>query len=434
MRCTMYIAIVIALLVCCYCCILHVIFPQQGRTAMPIAGKLNDQSINQLDCLDLTVFYTMSSDHHSVVKKGKDCVAVAKNVLDDIVSGREKMAIKKLSALLKDGSFLAFAAKQLAERLEAVNQHYQNKDAGLLHQIGNLSRQESQLKSQKSAEEKELATQQTILSDNLKKLSSAKDSLQNAESKRKRAEKEEKGIKIGSTIGGAVLGLFTGGIGFIVCAVAGAGIGVVVVACRNKEKTARAVVNRCKSDQKKAHSAVNESKKRISSIESQIRSNAKEIEYKKKQRLQLHNKLDEIKAVIHLVKKSVEFWLLFKQISEQGVDRTELLRKIAARATEKGDYQALQSQSSKRISTTFIEVWEEIGTTVEQGELNHILEIDYSCSRCGVQCTALPYVDSSTLVCMECHSKYAQKKSIQLYLATYAGIRHSSRVIPKHHK
>ena len=39
------------------------------------------------------------SGHHSLVKKGKDCVAVAKNALDDIGSGREEMALKKLSAL-----------------------------------------------------------------------------------------------------------------------------------------------------------------------------------------------------------------------------------------------------------------------------------------------------------------------------------------------
>ena len=348
----------------------------------------------------------MSSDH-SLVKKGKDCVAVAKNALDDITSGKEEMALEKLSALQKDGSFLVDTAKQLAERLEAVDKHYQIKDAELLRQIGDLNRQESQLKSQKSAEESQLAAQQNVLSDNRNRLSSAEDSLRDAEHKRRKAEKEEKKIQIGSTVGGAVLGLFTGGIGFVVGAAAGAGIGAVVNACRDEEKDARATVSRCRSDLDNARSAINESQRRVSNIESQIKNKTKEIENKKQQRLQLHKKVDEIKARIVLVKKSVEFWLLFKQISEHGVDRTELLQKIATRATEKGDYRALQSSSSQRIANTFIEAWEEMETTAEHGRSNHVLEIEYRCSKCSLQCTALPYVDGSTLVCMQCHSKHA---------------------------
>ena len=39
----MYIAFVTVLFVCC---ILYVVFLQQGRTAIPIAGRLNNQSIN----------------------------------------------------------------------------------------------------------------------------------------------------------------------------------------------------------------------------------------------------------------------------------------------------------------------------------------------------------------------------------------------------
>ena len=79
------------------------------------------------------------SGHHSIVKKGKDCIAIAKNALNDISSGREEMAIKQLSALQKDGNFLAEAANELAERLEAVDNHYQGKDEELLRQIGNLN-------------------------------------------------------------------------------------------------------------------------------------------------------------------------------------------------------------------------------------------------------------------------------------------------------
>ena len=349
----------------------------------------------------------MSSDR-SVVKKGKDCVAVAKNALDDIGSGREEMALTKLSVLQKDGSFLADKAKQLAERLEAVDKHYQSKDAELLHQIENLSRDESKLKSDKTKAEAELADQQNLLTDNRNILSSAEDSLRDAEHERKKAEDKEKSTQVLSTVGGAVLGAFTGGAGLFVGALAGAGIGATINKLRDAEKNAMAEVQRCKSALNNANAKVKASKGEISNIQSQIKNLAQKIKDKEQQSHQLRKKGDKIKGMVVIVKQSVEFWLLFKQISEHGIDRTELLQKIATRATEKGDYRALQSQSSQRIANTFIEAWEEMETTVEHGGSNHILEIEYKCSRCHLQHTALPYVNGSTaLVCLECYSKYA---------------------------
>ena len=347
------------------------------------------------------------SGHYSIVKKGKDCIAITKNALNDISSGREEMAIKKLSALQKDGNFLAEAAKELAEWLEAVDQHYQGKDEELLRQIGNLHGQESQLQSQQNVEQSQLTAQQNVLYDNESRLSSAEGNLRDAERKRRKAEEEEKNIQIGSTVGGALLGLFTGGAGFLIGAAAGAGIGAMVNACRDEEKDAQAVVNRRRSDLESARSAVNESQRRISNIESQIRSLTQQIEHKKQERQQLHKKLDEIRAMVIFVKKSIEFWLLFKQTSEHGVNRPELLQKITTRAAEKKDYRILKSESSQDIAKTFIEAWVEIETIAEDGGSNHILEIEYRCSRCSLQYTALPYVDHSVLVCIECHSKYA---------------------------
>ena len=349
------------------------------------------------------------SDHHSLVKKGKDCVTVAKNTLDDIGSGREEMALRKLSALQRDGGFLAEAAEELAKRLEAVEKYYQDKDAEVLREIGDLNKRENELKRQKSVEESQLAAHQNVLQDNQNRLSSEENRLRDAERKLRNAQEEEKKIQIGSTVGGAVLGLFTGGIGLLVGAAAGAGIGAIINDCRREEKDARDAVNRRRNDLESARLAVSASQGRISNVESQIRSLSTQIECMKQQRLQSQKKIDEIRPVIVFVKKSVHFWLLFKQISEHGANRTALLQKIVTSAVEKGDYQALQSNPSQRIANTFIEAWEEMETTAEYGGPNHILEIEYRCSRCNVQYTALPYVDGSAFVCMECHPKYALK-------------------------
>ena len=330
---------------------------------------------SRLNCLSNTIAITMS-DQRDIVKKGKDCVEIAKNALDDISSGREAMALNKLSALQTDGILLADTAKQLAERLEAVEKHYQQEDAEILREIGDLSRRENELKSQKSGEESQLAAHQRVLQDNQNRLSSEENRLRDAERKLRNAKEEEKKIQIGSTVGGALLGLFTGGVGFVVGAAAGAGIGAIINDCRKEEKDARDAVNRRRNDVDNARSAINASQSRISNTESQIRNLTSQIESMKQQRLQSHKKVDEVRALIVLVKKSVQFWLLFKQISENGVDRTALLQNIVTKAAEKGDYRIIQSKSSQRIANTFIEAWEEMA--MQYGTSNDILEIEHA--------------------------------------------------------
>ena len=84
--------------------------------------------------------------------------------------------------------------------------------------------------------------------------------------------------------------------------------------------------------------------------------------------------------MIVFVKKAVEFWLLFKQISEHSVDCTALLQKIVTQAAERVDYPALQSESNQHIADTFIDAWEEMETRTEYGGPNHVMEIEYRCS------------------------------------------------------
>ena len=343
------------------------------------------------------------------MKKGKDCAAIVKGVLNDIESGRKEMALEKLSDLQKDGSFLADAAKQLVEWLEVEDKRYQEEDEKLLCKIGDLNGQESELKSQKSTEENQLAAQQTVLYDNQYKLSSAEDSLRDAERKRRKAEEEEKSIQIGSTVGGALLGLFTGGVGFVVGAAAGATFGATVNACRDAEKDARGVVNRRRSDRDNARSAVSGSQMRISNIESRIRSLTQQIEHKKQERQELQKNRAEIKGKIKLLKESIDYWLLFKLISEFGVNKMELLQNIVTKATERQYHRALKSRSSKLIVNGFIEAWEEIKTTLELGRPNLISENEYRCPRCRPQPVSVCNVDESTFVCMQCHSRFTLK-------------------------
>ena len=358
------------------------------------------------------------SSHHSLVKKGKDCVAIAKDALDDISNGREKMAIKKLSDLQRDSRFLGDAAEQLAGRLEAVDKYYQNEDAEISRKIGELARKESEVQRQRNEEESRLAAHQSVLRDNQDRLFSAEVRLRDAEHKLKKAQEEERKIELACKAGGAIFG---GAPGYVV----GAGIASMINSYRSEERDAHDACNRCFRDLNSASSAVNESQERITTVTSQIVILNKNIDCMKLQSRDLQNKISVTRCFIALAKDSVQFWLLFKQFSEHGVDRTALLQKIVTRAAKTRNDKALQSTSDKalqstsdkalqskstqRIANTFIDAWEEMETTAECGGQNHILKIKYRCSRCNVQCSALPHLDGSALVCMECHSKYALK-------------------------
>ena len=240
----------------------------------------------------------MSVHRYSIAKIGKDCVAVAKNALDDIGSGNEKIALNKLSDLQRDGSFLADAAKQLAERLEGVDKYYQHKDAEIKLKIGELNRRESEMKRQKGGEESQLAAHRSVLQDNQNRLSSEEDRLRDAERK---LEEEEEKMQIGS-VGNALLGLFTTG-----------SVGPLLDIFKREEKEARDAVRRCRNDLDRARSDVNNSHRKISIVESQIRSLTDQIERMKQQCLQLQKEVDKIRSLIVFVKNSVYFWSLFKE-------------------------------------------------------------------------------------------------------------------------
>ena len=97
-------------------------------------------------------------------------------------------------------------------------------------------------------------------------------------------------------------------------------------------------------------------------------------------------------------KKSVEFWQLFKQASERGANRTSLLQKIVNKSNEKGDYRTLHSGGSRRVTTAFLEAWEDVESMAKESSSSHNLQIEFSCTSCRRDCIALPHVDSASLV------------------------------------
>ncbi len=343
----------------------------------------------------------------SLVEKGKLCVVVTNEVLQDIEQGRTDVADRKLLQLQRDAAVLANEAEKLADLFERIDEHYQEKDAELQGQIGDLGLLEDQEKARRINMETQRAAQQSILQDNQARHRSAEGNLQAAERKLREAEEEEKKIQVGATVAGVVVGLFTGGIGFAIGAAAGASLGAIVNACRDEEKDARSERNRRSNDVNRAASDVRSSESEISSCSAQIATIVSNIQSLQNQRCELHNKTTKIKAAIVILKKSTTFWLLFKQLSQHGEDRTALLRRIVEHANTADDCEVFQSSASERVVNTFIDSWESIAACAAEGCSNHMLSA-IECADCKNECSTLPHLRGMDLVCSTCHLALGQ--------------------------
>lgn len=342
-------------------------------------------------------------------KKGSECVAVVKSALDDISRGRAKNASTKLCSLREDSDRCAAEAEQLVKRLEKVEAHYISEVERVQGEIGNLGCKELDLKREKDSEEATLDGNRNVLRDNESTLRSAEREVRDAEDELEEArEKEEENVKNGAIVGAVVFGIFTLGLGAPLGAALGAGIGAIVNACEEKESQAKDRLKRRERDCRGARSAVQLSERKVSNIQYQITKLERRIGELEKERKRHHNKVDETKQSIILFKKSIEFWGLFKQLSEHGSSRTSLLQKIVDKANEKGDYRVLHSSASKRVATTFLEEWEGMESLAKEGCSSHFLQIEFACAYCGSNYTALPYVDGrSQFVCVYCSPRYA---------------------------
>jgi DNA repair exonuclease SbcCD ATPase subunit len=310
-------------------------------------------------------------------KKVSKCIAVVESVLSDISKGLVQNASAKLQRLREDSDHLTAEAKRFVSRLEEVESYYICREEKVFNEIGNLGRKESDLSREKSNEEARLEGKRKVLRDNESRLRSAEHNVWNAQrevEKRKR-EKGDK-VAIGALWGGITLGVLTLGIGAPAGAVIGAGVGAAIGDSDVSE--AEDKLERCKGDYGRARSAVAKSETRVANMRAQIGDLEKRIEKLKNERHSHHEKVDRIKQAIILLKKSTEFWGLFKQASEDGSHRTALLKRIVDKANEKGDYCILHSGGSKRITTTFIEAVEEMVSLAKKGCSSHVLPIEFS--------------------------------------------------------
>ena len=86
----------------------------------------------------------------AIVKKGKDCVALANTALAQIHAGYLSNASMQLDTMKEDLSELAAQAEALATRLEKVEEYYRKQSEDLQRKIGEYGCREEDLRRQKS--------------------------------------------------------------------------------------------------------------------------------------------------------------------------------------------------------------------------------------------------------------------------------------------
>ncbi len=186
-------------------------------------------------------------------------------------------------------------------------------------------------------------------------------------------------------------------------ALAGAAVGSLSVEDRKKRvEDARSARGRYNSDVNRAASDVRSNESEISSCSALIETIVSNIKFLEDQRCELHNKRSKIKAAIVFFKDSTFFWLLFKQLSQQGEDRTALLRKIVEHANTEDDCKVFQSSACEQVVNTFIDSWESIAAFAVEGCTNHMFSA-IECANCKNECSTLPHLRGMDLICSTCH-------------------------------
>ena len=317
-------------------------------------------------------------------------MTVARKAVKEIIQGRAKDASVQLQGLQTQGTELAEQAEDQAKRLEKVQEYIQNKEEETQRKIREYGRKEQHLMSQRNSHQANLDSQRRILKDKRSCLVQARNTLSNAEKKRR--EKEIlASIKASGFIGKLHHEAKIREINEL----------------KQDEERARREVDRCRSECSSAESAITESQQQISSIQSQLNSLSSQLTQMKQQRLKYNEEAVTYREAIVFLQDTVHFWLLFKHLSDHGVNRASLLQKIVDKAESKTDLSLLQRDASKRVATTFLDAWEELKTMIEDEGDQHSFQMEFKCSKCNGNYTELPYVKQTEVICKRCYHQHA---------------------------
>ena len=298
----------------------------------------------------------------------KKCTGIVKNAIALVQSGNLTEASIQLGSLKEEG-------KKIIKILESIIQKQTEEEANLIEKVENIQRQiaEVALREDKLKEEQRFC--QHELQNKNRQLEDANSDLSRAESERDEARQnvdkvkdENKSRIIATSIIGGVAALFTGPVGIMVAS------GIIARTLADAEgrlSRAKSGVERRYSDVKTAKQRVRDLESKVQAVKVELKSCENIIAELERKRRECHDQVGQIKEKIIFFKQGMEFWSLLLNLSEENIDRSDLLIRILEKSSEKP--KALLSSGSELLANTFLEAWEEFITKSETGLSNYYL-------------------------------------------------------------
>ena len=298
----------------------------------------------------------------AMVKKGKDCVAMAENIYSDLTKGCVNGVEQKLKDLEGIAEELAKHAEDRIEEAEKVEEQCEQESKDIQRKIGELELQKEGLKQRKPGLEATLREKQRSLDQASNDLSSAERRLRDAKDEVRRAERQQtKHVGGGATVGAIIGTLFLPGIGTALGAAAGAGTGLAINDSAVKE--AQNEVHDCGRRCDNARAEVSSADSAVSSILSDIRSVTSQCQTLEHQCTQHNEKAKKVKEDLKFFLEALQYWKEFQDISKHGANRTAHLQRIISIAKAENEGKDLSWLNGK----SFLVAWETIETKYEEG-------------------------------------------------------------------
>ena len=344
----------------------------------------------------------------ALVRRGEQAVGSALRAHTEIQKGELAKASNTLLDVKMDGIKLAKEAEELMNRIQAVENHYIQREQALARKVGQLLEEKQRLSKQKMEIEAELSHKRSELRRQRQSLDNAEENLSSAKKKQEEAEGNKNAMIVASVatgVGGLVFSIATLGLGTPIAAAAVVGCAISASNYADQQKQAEREIQHFSHVIRVTEHEIESCSKRISQITSTTDSLTQQIKEQQQKATCYHEEQGEMRKLIVFVKEAQVYWNEFADATKHGAGRADLIQKLTKRAQEKRWFGFLARQSGKRQAMNFLEAWEEVKTKLQSGS-EHLFEIDFECSYCSCTFRSLPYVHNSKLICSSCHYYY----------------------------
>ena len=302
-----------------------------------------------------------------IVQKGKHCVQVAKDVIEAVSQSEVELAMAHLQSLKQDSKHLMRYAQSGTSLLEGEGNGLLQQLKKLEEQIGEYGRRENSLKINQKKTEAILDMERRTCNAHRRQVIKAEAEFQQAE-RELQAAKQSEGAMLFGGIAGVGLAYCTGGLSLAGLFLGLAG-GAILNAVQGKVDRAKHHFQESEWALREAERVVQQTEQHITTLEKQLSEISAEIRSKQRESNKLHREAKKLKDAIAFRMEAAEFWTMLQTATEDAGVKTDTLRKIIEKASEKRNWNILRSDGTKLVEASFLEAWEEVETTTHDGLL-----------------------------------------------------------------